>query len=59
MSNIEFTEQEKTILRVMFQNMNNVIESCGGYINVCDMGFGRNDLYYMFEKLHIGDDWET
>jgi len=58
MSDAGFTEQEKKILCLMFKNMSNTIEACGGYIEVDYNCFDRNDLYRLFEKMNIGDFWD-
>ncbi len=58
MNNEFFTEQEKIVLRLMFMNFSNILESCGGYIDIDDMGFSRNDLYSLFLKIGIGDFWD-
>ena len=58
MNNECFTEQEKIVLRLMFMNFSNILESCGGYIDIDDMGFSRNDLYSLFLKIGIGDFWD-
>lgn len=58
MTNGCFTEQEKKVLRLMFMNFSNILESCDGYICIDDMGFTRNDLYSLFLKIGIGDFWD-
>ena len=57
MNNECFTEQEKIVLRLMFKNFSNILESCDGYICIDDMGFMSSDLYSLFLKIGIGDFW--
>lgn len=54
MEEIKFTEQEKIILKVMFQNMRNVIDSCDEF-NINYACFDKNDLFYLAEKLGISN----
>lgn len=51
---IELTDEEKEILRVMFRNMNEVIDLCDGYIDIHGKSyFYRNDLFDLAEKLGV------
>ena len=50
---IELTDKEKEILRVMFRNMNEIINLCDGYLDIHGESFGRNDLFDLAEKLGV------
>ena len=50
---IELTDEEKEILRVMFRNMNEVIDLCDGYIDIHGEIFNENDLFDLAKKLGV------
>ena len=50
---IELTDEEKEILRVMFRNMNEVIDLCDGYIDIHGEIFNENDHFDLAKKLGV------
>lgn len=52
---VEYTEKEKVVLTLMFQNFDNMMRTIedysklGGYIE----GFSANDLYTLSRKLDV------
>ena len=53
--NIEFTEKEKNVLQMLLTICKTIIEAQNGYMDIDYESFGRNDLYYLCEKLGIED----
>lgn len=54
----EFTEEEKKVIKMMFNSLSVIVEACGGSVEVDYTCFDRNDLYRLFEKMNIGDFWD-
>ena len=54
----ELNDKEKKVLKMMFRMLNEVVEACGGYVEIDYDCFDGNDLYNLFEKLGIGDYWD-
>lgn len=50
---IKLTDEEKEILRVMFRNMNEIIDLGDGYLDIHGESFDRNDLFDLAEKLGV------
>ncbi len=53
----ELTNKEMEILIVMFKNMYEVINVCGGNIDVHGSSFGVNDLFCLAEKLGVVEEY--
>ena len=52
---MEFTENEKTILKIMFTNYHNLLNEVE-YLYMNGECFSHNDLFYLAEKLGIDFD---
>jgi len=50
---IEFTEQEKKFLVMLFKIGEEILETCDGYIDMDCSIFNRNNLFYLAEKLGV------
>lgn len=49
----DFTENEKKILSMLFKILNEIIETSGGYLDIDGESFGRNELFYLSEKIGV------
>lgn len=52
---VEFTENEKNVLNMMFTICKTIIEAQGGYMEIDYESFGKKDLFNLSEKLGIDD----
>ena len=50
---MEFTDKEKIVLKLMLNIINTIIETQGGYLDINNDTFSRNDLYDLEQKLGI------
>lgn len=50
---MEFTDNEKGFLTLLFNIGNEIIEAAGGYYEINYESFGRGDLFQLAEKLKI------
>lgn len=50
---IEYTEEEKKVLTMLFEMMDKIVEFQGGYIEIDYVGFNGGDLFRLAEKLGI------
>lgn len=50
---IEFTNNEKQFLTMLFKIGKEFLDSCNGYIDIDYVTFNNNDLFYLAEKLGI------
>ena len=51
----ELNEKEKKVINYMLKNMENIIVLSGGYLDIGDGYFDRNDLFNLACKLKIED----
>ena len=51
--NIEFTDNEKDFLTLLFNIGNKIIEAADGYYEINNESFDRDDLFRLAEKLKI------
>lgn len=50
---LEYTENEEKVLIMMFTIVKNILDLQGGYMDIDYTSFGRNELFYLSQKLGI------
>lgn len=53
----KLTNKERDILIVMFKNMYEVLNVCGGNLDIRGESFGVNDLFCLADKLGVVEEY--